>query len=178
MDTKSLDIIEEFQKISIRMKEILSSHDKESFIKKRSEYEKVISSQLSMLYTFFAEKFISLIHFNYDSHRSIEDYKIEIIVEKIYAASIDNVFDMPSHKLSFFDKQNFNKNVDQKVLVNLRLDVCKVQETLDLKDYDFRRVNRIFHERIKPFMKRGDEKLLKSQLKKSLSLEFYSDLPF
>lgn len=178
-DNKILDTISELNNVTLRMNEMLTSVGKEILSKDKKEYEKVIDSQLSILIDFFINEFRDNIDFENDfTIEQLDNIDLKKAVDLIYNLILDVKFPVLSKETDTKTKIIFNRDVTSSIYGQLTNGLILINETLTLKAMNIRKLNKVFAEKVKPFLRNSnDEEELKNRLEKSLYLEL-SDLPF
>lgn len=177
-DNNILDTISELNNVTLRMNEMITSVGKEVLGKDQKEYEKVIESQLNILLDFFVEQFSTSILFDNEfSDETLETIDTNKITNIIYE-TILNV-EIPSlPKGTLMERLRHNKEITNSMLLSFKKELYIINEDIKLKDFNIRKVNRVFNEKVKPFIVNTKiETQLKFMLQRVINSKL-SELPF
>jgi hypothetical protein len=168
-NNKILDTISELNSVTLRMNEMLKSVGKEILGKDKTEYEKVIESQLVIMIGFFQEQFNTSIEFEYlIDDEELKDIDLEKAARLIYEHSLKiNLPVYPKH--SFEERYKFNIETNKKILFDLDLMLSEIHPRLLLKSFNFRKLNSALHEKVLPYIRNeNDENLIIEKIKDAL----------
>ena len=178
-DNKILDTISELNNVTLRMNEMLISVGKEILGKDKKEYEKVIDSQLSIMLDFFVEQFSASIQFTtLLPDEVLETIDTKKIIQIIYDTVLNAEIPTAPKGAKITDRLRFNKQASNVILSKLNEELLLINEEILIKEFNFRKINRVFNEKVKPFIRnKNDETQLKDMLQKVIVAKL-SDLPF
>lgn len=178
-DNKILDTISELNNVTLRMNEMLTSVGKEILGKDKKEYEKVIESQLSIMIDFFGDQFGSSIEFENEIANEILD-KIDLdqVAKAIYENGLKIEIPSIGKKSGIGETLNFNLETDRILEDNLQTKLSTINNEIIIKQFKLRHLNRVFQNKVLPFIKNSnDEKLILEKIKSKIKWKL-TELPF
>lgn len=166
-DNKILDTISELNNVTLRMNEMLTSVGKEILGNDKTEYEKVIESQLQIMIDFFGEQFSSSIEFEKEiSDDVLDSIDLDKVANAIYNIALKPDLPKIGKKANFIEVQKFNSEATKNITVQLQTILSAIHSAIIIKKFNFRHLNRLLHNKILPFIKNDrDEQFILEKIK-------------